>query len=70
MIHDKYKIQYKIHDSVGKALGTANQDRATFNSHALSFSFQAYFKRPAASHVTNALETIDNEVFQLISYCF
>ena len=29
----------KIHDSVGKALRTADQDRLTANSHALSFSF-------------------------------
>jgi hypothetical protein len=29
----------KIHDSVGKALRTANQARVTVNSHALSSSF-------------------------------
>jgi hypothetical protein len=29
----------KIHDSVGKALRTANQARVTANSHALSSSF-------------------------------
>jgi hypothetical protein len=29
----------------------------------------ACFKR-RASHVPNALETIDNEAFQLIIYCF
>jgi hypothetical protein len=29
----------RIHDSVGKALRTADQDRVTVNSHALSFSF-------------------------------
>jgi hypothetical protein len=30
---------------------------------------KACFKR-RASHVPNALETIDNETFQLIIYCF
>jgi hypothetical protein len=29
----------KIHDSVGKALRTADQAHVTANSHALSFSF-------------------------------
>jgi hypothetical protein len=28
----------RIHDSVGKALRTANQARVTVNSHALSYS--------------------------------
>jgi hypothetical protein len=32
-----------IHDSVGKALRTANQDRVTVNSHAFSFSFHPGF---------------------------
>ena len=34
----------KIHDSVGKALRTANQDHVTANSHALSFSSDPCFK--------------------------
>jgi hypothetical protein len=43
----------KIHDSVGKALRTLMHS-------------QGCFKR-RASRVPNALETIDNETFQLIT---
>jgi hypothetical protein len=35
----------------------------------LEIRLKACFKR-RASHVPNALETIDNEAFQLIIYCF
>jgi hypothetical protein len=31
----------RIHDSVGKALRTVNQDHVTANYHALSYSFHA-----------------------------
>jgi hypothetical protein len=37
----------KIHDSVGKALRTANQDHVTANSHALSSSFHPGLKMKA-----------------------
>jgi hypothetical protein len=37
--------------------------------HGERHQFKACFKR-RASHVPNALETIDNEAFQLIIYCF
>jgi hypothetical protein len=35
----------RIHDSVGSALWTANQDHVTTNSHALSSSFDSGFSQ-------------------------
>jgi hypothetical protein len=34
-----FQLCFNLHDSVGKALRTVNQDRVTANSHALSSSF-------------------------------